>query len=227
MKLSTFSLDQFEGPLDLLIYLIQKEEIDVRDISLKEVIKQFAEQGLNQIDEKAETLAYAASLLLIKSRSLLPNYNNDQEEQLDNRSLLIEQLIEYCRIKEAAKELTEKERAQLRFFHRNAPSVSPRQEHGLNELSLEGLSKKLEEVLSRCNTNSGTLKDDTWHVAPKIEWLKQELKSKKEFEFEHLFENASCKLEVIVIFLALLEVIKEGEAHIEKIEGRVLIYARN
>ncbi len=227
MKLSTFSLDRFEGPLDLLIYLIQKEEIDVCDIALTEVTKQFAEQGLDHIDEKAETLALAASLLLIKSKSLLPNHDELPAQDVDQRTRLIEQLIEYCRFKEAAKELTERERSQLRFFPRNAPDVATQKESGLDELSLEALSDKLRDVLKKVTSQKGTLEDDTWHVAPKILWLKTLLQSKPHFQFEHLFEDASCKQEVIVIFLALLEVMKEGGAHLEKEEGKILIYGRN
>lgn len=227
MKLSTFSLDLFEGPLDLLIYLIQKEEIDVKAISLKEVTKQFTEQGLDQIDEKAETLALAASLLLLKSRSLIPNYNEEQNEAVDNRTLLIEQLIEYCRFKEAAKELSKRERSQLRFFPRNAPDVVQLKESGLDEVSLDGLSQKLRDVLNRFDSQRAILEDDTWHVAPKITWLNKLLESEKKIEFEQLFTDSSCKLEVIVIFLALLEIMKDGKAHIEKNEGDVLIYARN
>jgi len=227
MKLSTFSLDRFEGPLDLLIYLIGKEEIDVREISLTEVTKQFAEQGLDQIDEKAETLFLAASLLLIKSRSLIPNQSEEQTQEMGNRTLLIERLIEYCRFKEAAKELTERERSQLRFFPRNAPDVVLRKDSGLDEVSLEGLSQKLRDVLARFESQSATLEDDTWQIAPKITWLKTVLASKKELQFEQLFTDSCCKEEVIVIFLALLEIMKEGEAHIEKNEGKLLIYGRN
>lgn len=228
MELPTFSLDQFEGPLDLLIYLIQKEEIDVCKIPLRQVTAQFAAKGLDQIDVKADTLALAASLLLIKSRRLIPNeMSEEEEEEMSARMEMIQQLIEYCRFKEAAKSLGEREASQSIYFPRNAPDVPKELELGLDGVTLEDLTTSLKGVMARYEKNRGKLQDDSWHVDTKILWLRHLIEQREQLSFEALFEEASCQEEVIVTFLALLELMKEGIIRVEKEEGQITIHARN
>lgn len=229
MELPTFSLNQFEGPLDLLIYLIQKEEIDICKIALREMTAQFIEQGLDNIDIKADTLALAASLLLMKSRRLIPHKldEEEEEEEVSTRMEMIQQLIEYCRFKDAAKSLTERETSQSLFFPRHAQDVPKPSECGLDAITLDDLTTRLKDVMSKYERTCGKLEDDSWHVASKIIWLKLAIKEKQRIDFEALFENACCQEEVIVTFLALLELMKEGCIQVLKEEGRITIYARN
>ena len=118
----TFTLDNFEGPLDFLLHLIQKNEIEIKDISIADIIDQFLlkwkEQLDKQIDSKSEFISHASFLLWLKSKSLLPR---SEEESLENQEMdphfeIIHQLIEYCHIKQDAKGLALLEQKQNSFF---------------------------------------------------------------------------------------------------------------
>ncbi|MCH9609221.1 MAG: Segregation and condensation protein A [Chlamydiales bacterium] len=223
METLSFSLSQFKGPLDLLIYLIQKEEIDVLEIPIHELTIQFVEKELEQIDLRADTLSLAASLLLMKSRKLLPEESGEAEDEVNDRMEMIEQLIEYCRLKEAAKSLSQREESQSRLFPRNPPDHPKVVGSGLEDVTLEHLASQLSGIMEKVAKREGTLEDDAWHVSPKIEWLCKRIEREKEIDFETLFYELSCRSEIIVTFLALLELMKGGKIHICKEEGNLCL----
>src|SRR5262245_41172526 len=123
---STFTLDNFEGPLDFLVHLIQKDEIDIIDISLCKIIEQFCHQYKTEIlksslDSGAEFIGNIASLIWFKSKSLLPipeQLENAEDLEPDPRFDMIHQLLDYCRFKQAAQELTQMEQQQCAFYFR-------------------------------------------------------------------------------------------------------------
>ncbi len=225
MDLPSFSLDQFEGPLDLLIYLIQKQEVNVCDLALKKVAQQFPQE--DGIDVCAEVLALAATLLLMKSQKLIPGEEIEMDEAISDRMEMLQQLIEYSRLKEAAKSLSIREEGQKVFFPRQAPPMETSRSLGLEEVSLDDLTARLQEVMARAAKQKKMVEDDQWHVAPKIEWLRELIASGELIAFEEIFSEKRCREELTVIFLALLELMKEGAIQVSKQEDQVVIHGRN
>lgn len=221
----SFSLPNFEGPLELLLYLIQKEELDVCDIFLKEVTEQFFKgfEKTSSIDEGSDFLALASTLLVMKSRKLLPvsEQENLAEEEEDARFNLIQHLLEYCRFKEIADGLLEKEERERIFFPRNAPLFAKHVGTGLEEVALPELAALFEKVLQRSTSTPHFIQDEEWQVAPAMQWLKNVLAAKGRLLFNEVFSEEKYRGELIVLFLALLEMMKYQQACLIK-EGEML-----
>lgn len=219
-----FSLENFEGSLDLLLYLVQKEEIDVRDVSLTRLTKQLLArlQQEIQMEESSQALALASSLMILKSQKLLPT-PHDEESGIDAemRLELIENLLEYCRFKEAAKALIVKEEEAKKRFSRAASFVQKELGFGLEEVNVEKLKTLFHEVLAKAPKQStGVIQDEEWHVADKIVWLKNQ---RGKLAFTHLFSPTMPRQELIVLFLALLELMKGQEVKVVREEEEVYI----
>lgn len=230
----SFTLDNFEGPLELLFYLIQKEEIDPCGIEVKQLTTQLIqvlEKNL-EVDLSSEMMLLAASLLFIKSQRLLPHSTETVEEMDEGeaRIEMIQSLLEYCQFKEIAKALTEKEVAQKAYYPRPVLSFKKELGNGLEEISYGELKNIFQKVLQRAgSTKSTTIQEDQWRVADKIEWFKEILKTSSIFPFADFFSENIDQQELIVSFLALLElmkqqflrVVKEGESlYISHYEAR-------
>lgn len=215
----SFSLENFEGPLELLFYLIQREEVDICEIALKELTRQF-EKGLQitkEIDVNADLLGLAATLLLMKSQKLLPPGEMDEEENgADPRMQMIQQLIEYCRFKDAAQELSKREATQQAFFPRGLVEPSTKKPNsGLEELNLNELKTLLKDLMTRLPTEKPHLiQDEPWPIDEKIIWFRKELKKRLQIPFDEIFREDKCRSEIIVLFLALLELMKAHELHV-------------
>lgn len=212
-------LDIFEGPLDLLLYLIKRDEIDIYDISIDRITKQYmtyldAFRMLN-IGLAGEFLVMAANLCYIKSRTMLPKHQQPPEEDADEedpRWDLIRQLIEYKKFKDAASFLHTREIEQQSIF-RNVPEdieVDGGEERPLADVGIFDLIRAFQNVLQRFEDDDGLgeIYDDRWTVSDKIDQLLTRVPQGKSMKFSALFESASSKGEVIVTFLALLELMK-------------------
>lgn len=212
-------LDIFEGPLDLLLYLIKREEVDIYDISIERITKQYLEYietfRILNIGLAGEFLVMAANLCYIKSRTLLPRHQQPPEEDAeeeDPRWDLIRQLIEYKKFKEAATYLHRRETEQQAIF-RNVPEKIETKDDGerpLAEVSIFDLIRAFQKILERFGEDDGRgeIVDEPFTVADKIDHLLKTIPSGVSVRFSTLFENASSKGEVIVTFLALLELMK-------------------
>lgn len=224
----SFSLENFEGPLELLFYLIQKEELDVCDIPLKELTQQF-EKGLKtakEIDANADLLGLAATLLLMKSQKLLPpGESSEEESEADPRLQMIQQLIEYCRFRDAALELSKREATQQSFFPRGLVEISKTESSGLEELNLNELKTLLKDLMRRIplERKPRIIQDDLWHVDEKIAWFRQELQRREQIPFDEIFKEDKSRSEIIVLFLALLELMKGHVLHVVMENGLVYI----
>ncbi len=220
-----FSLDNFEGPLELLLCLIQKEELDICTIMIKHLTLQMRD-GLEQIniDASSEMLTLAATLLLLKSQRLLPQQTHGTEATETLRIETIQNLIEYSRIKEAALTLKLKEEEQKSFFPR-APTLLRREMgSGLEEISLETLKQLMLGVLERSRSEpQKTIHAEKWDVAGKILWLRHTLKEQKKMLFLNLFSSERARGELIVLFLALLELMKHQELKVVRESDLVYI----
>lgn len=217
------SLEIFEGPLDLLLYLIKKDEVDIYDISLERVTTQYLDYletfKLLNIDLASEFISMAANLMYIKSRTLLPKSTQppeDDAEEDDPRWELIRQLIEYKKFKDAAAFLHRQEEVQEDIFaHTSEKERTPQDEQPapLAEASIFDLIRAFQNVLKRFDEarDFGDIVDDRFTVSDKIEFLMNHLKPGEALSLQGIFEKATSKVEVIVTFLALLELMKMNQ----------------
>lgn len=227
-------LDIFEGPLDLLLYLIKKDEVDIYGISIERITRQYLEYintfKMLNIDLASEFIVMAANLMYIKSRTLLPKQEQPPDEDTDDedpRWELIRQLIEYKKFKDAAEYLHGKAVQQENFFA-NMPEQEAEDTKAeestlpLDEANIFDLIKAFQEVIQRFEeTNDlGDIVDDRFTVSDKIESLLDAIKPGEQRIFSSLFDDATTKSEIIVTFLAVLELMKMNQFKI--IQGQLL-----
>lgn len=212
-------LDIFEGPLDLLLYLIKKDEVDIHDISIERITKQYLDYintfKMLNIDLAAEFIVMAANLMYLKSRTLLPRPEQPPEEDAeddDPRWELIRQLIEYKKFKDAAGFLSLREmELEGHFAHQPDQGEKPVEEVApLAEVSIFDLIRAFQNVLKRFEESHdfGDIIDDRFTVSDKIEFLLNAFQPGEARRFDTLFATATTKSEVIVTFLAMLELMK-------------------
>ncbi len=214
------NFEVFEGPLDLLLYLIKKEEVDIYQVNLTRLATQFIEyietMRLLDLEIAGEFLVMAATLMHIKSRELLPVDQQVQadpeEDEEDPRWELIRQLVEYKKFKDAAAQLAELEVAQENVFPRLPPALEFEQEVPAGaEASIFDLVNAVNHVLKRFTERAGAdreIYEDKYSVSEKIELVRNLIRQKGRLKFSELFENAASRHEVIATFLALLELIR-------------------
>lgn len=214
-------LEVFEGPLDLLLYLIKKEEIDIYDIPIAKITDQYLEylelMKLLDLTIAGEFLVMAATLIHIKSKMLLPpeQTEGEEKEEGDPRAELVRRLLEYKKFKEAAAELSQRESSQKHFFAR-VGSASAQEAAGTEdeffEASLFDLITAFTKVLKDIPKEvfHEVIKDE-FTVSEKIHDILHVLVEKNKMFFTDLFKAAKSKFEIITIFLALLELIKIKE----------------
>ncbi len=232
-------LEIFEGPLDLLLYLIKKDELDIHSISIERITRQYLDYintfKLLNIDLASEFIVMAANLMYLKSRTLLPRIDQPPEEDAeddDPRWELIRQLIEYKKFKDAAGFLCIREQEQEgRFAHQpDAPELPAEEPAPLAEVSIFDLIRAFQNVLKRFEESHdfGDIIDDRFTVSDKIEFLLGRLDPGEACRFEELFQTATTKAEVIVTFLALLELMKLNQFVVRQHEllGEIVIERR-
>jgi segregation and condensation protein A len=211
----------FEGPLDLLLYLIKKEEVDIYEVNLTTLATQFIEyiDMMREFDLEVagEFLVMASTLMYIKSRELLPvdqqvEVEGDEEGE-DPRWELIRQLVQYKKFKDAAAQLQSLEARQENVYPRlpgkiefedSAQPVKP-------VVSIFDLLNAVNVVLARFQKKEGAAREifeDKWTVSEKIEFVMKTITEKGSVKFSSLFETAANRSEVICTFLALLELIR-------------------
>src|SRR5437660_8693289 len=209
-------LEVFEGPLDLLLYLIKRDEIDIYDISLERITRQYLEylQAFKElkIDIAGEFVVMAANLIYLKSRSLLPLDQQPPEEDAeedDPRWDLIRQLIEYKKFKEAAEQLHARAVEQEKIFMRDGGAivVAPLR---LAEVGIFQLIHAFQNVIKRVEAreNLGEIFGERFTVSEKIDIILQRVANGASVRFTELFGDIASRVEVVVTFLGLLELIR-------------------
>lgn len=206
----------FEGPMDLLVYLIKKNEVSIYDIPIARITGQFLEyvewMKMLNINLAGEFLYMASILTNIKSRTLLPSHKTDDEEDEDPRAEITKRLEEYMKIKSAAEDLgtrpilnedTFTRTVDKKIFHQAADT-------DLIEVGLFELIDAFQKVLDKLPESSKkmVLDRDEISIKDKISEIVERLEQKKSLTFSELLENIDQKSEVIAIFLALLEMVK-------------------
>jgi segregation and condensation protein A len=211
-------LEIFEGPLDLLLYLIKRDEIDIYDISIERITGQYLEyieafKELN-IDIAGEFIVMAANLIYLKSRSLLPADQQPPEEDSeedDPRWDLIRQLIEYKKFKEAGAQLQLRELEQERVFARDGGAPSPADGPlRLGEVGIFQLINAFQNVIKRAEAREdvGEILSERFSVSDKIDLILRRLDNDATLRFSDLFGDITSRVEIVVTFLALLELIR-------------------
>lgn len=223
----TFTLDNFEGSLYFLWQLIQRNEIDIYEIELQKIMLQYCqkmkegtEADAFSVDGASEFIGVAASLMLLKSKTLLPKQDQVmqlEEEEPDPRFEVIHHLIDYCRFKDVAKELSHREDQQNGFYLRGVDGPpQAKKTLGIEHLSLQDLALLFQQLLERAAPHCGIIEEENWRVSDKILAIRKDLLILISIPFEILFNPQKCRGELIVTFLAVLELMKLGELCIIK-----------
>ncbi|HLF18064.1 MAG TPA: segregation/condensation protein A [Candidatus Omnitrophota bacterium] len=215
-------LDLFEGPLDLLLYLIKKNDIDIKDIPIALVTEQYMEyielMKILDLDIVGDFLVMAATLMHIKSKMLLPpDPTLQEEEEEDPRDELARRLLEYKKFKEIADTLQDKEKLRRDFFSRFVDEVAREQlkedaKEVLLEVNLFDLINAFSEALKKLPEEIiHEIIDDKYTVDDKVHDLLHALLEASSLALNDLFKKCRSRTEVVVTFLAILELIRLQE----------------
>ena len=225
----SIKVQDFEGPLDLLIHLIEKEKIDIYDIPIVVVTEQYIEylQAMTEFDIEiaSEFLLMAATLLQIKSRMLLPKQTVEgEEDETDPRQLLVEMLVEYRRIKACAVNLAELKVQAGRYYYR-LPLLAGYVDRSMRQYEATELISVMLTLLSVKTENTAYIARQEFNVQDKmneiVHLLSQHLNG---VEFAKVFSRTGSRSEKVASFLAVLELLKLGVITINQTEAFAPIY---
>lgn len=221
------TIDQFEGPLDLLLHLIKEDNIDIYEIKIEVITKQYLDyikqmKALN-LSIASEYLVMASELLEMKSKMLLPKKKQEEvkdEYEEDPRKLLIERLLKYKQYKEITSEFKDLEKTRRLIITKEPVNLNyyAKEEGNKENLSINDLLEAFNELLKRKELDKPIATKITkkeLSVNDKIQSIKNILKVRKKINFEELFE-VSTKEEIIVSFLSILEMVKKDEIVIKQ-----------
>lgn len=226
-------LQVFEGPLDLLLHLIEKNKIDIYDIPIVEITRQYMEyireMEREDLNVMSEFLLMAATLLDVKSRMLLPKEVNEEGEEEDPRQELVEQLLQYKLYKYMSYELRDRQVDSEKLFFRE-PNVPPEVEQytepvDLDEmlagLNLTKLNQVFQEVMRRREAKTdqvrsrfGTIEKEEVTLNDKMSYVEEYAMLNGSFSFRELLVRQRSRMQLIVTFLAVLELMKVGKLRI-------------
>ncbi len=228
-------LQVFEGPLDLLLHLIEKNKIDIYDIPIVEITEQYMDyiremerQDLNVV---SEFLVMAATLISIKAKMLLPPEINEEGEEEDPREELVQQLLEYKMYKYMSYELMDRQVDADRILYKQ-PTLPEevknyRQPVDLDQLVKDVDLKKLREIfedmmrrqadkIDPIRSKFGTIEKEEISLDEKMDYVEDFAKKNRRFSFRKLLKKQKSKTELIVTFLSVLELMKSGKIHIRQ-----------
>ena len=231
----TVKLQVFEGPLDLLLHLLEKNKVNIYDIPIVEITAQYmeyiAEMKRQDLDVLSEFLVMAATLIDIKSRMLLPSDPDSEEEQEDPRAELVQQLLEYKMYKCMAYELKDRQMDAQRVMFKE-PTIPDEVlayeepldiEELVSDVTLAKLNdifknimKKQKDKIDPLRSKFGKIEKEEVSLEDKMAYLEEYAKTHEHFSFRGLLEAQSSKVEIIVTFLAILELMKMGKIFISQ-----------
>lgn len=226
-------LEAFEGPLDLLLYLIRRQNLDILDIDVAEITRQYMGyielMASIQLELAAEYLVMAAMLAEIKSRMLLPRQKMEDEEEEDPRAELIRRLQEYERFKKAAEDLDELPRIDRDIHQATAEAPDRQQQRPHPDVDMQDLVTAFAEVLRRSEMfESHQIEFEKLSTRERMSLVLDSLHGEQFIPFSSLFKVEEGRLGVVVTFLAIMELIKESLVDIVQSEsfGPIHIKAR-
>ena len=217
-------LDNFEGPLDLLLYFIQRDKLNIYDISISYITKEYLDfinlmKKMN-IEVAGEFIVMASMLMRVKSRMLLPRIENSFDEQLDDpRTELIRRIVEYKQFKEASEDIKVIYEEHSKVYQKGMKIQLKKHEVNSSEyfnnftlfdlITIFNNALKKQPALNTYETNI-----EEFHIDEKISFLLDIFSKTKNISFKSLVEKISTKLEIIVTFLALLELVRNKKIKI-------------
>ncbi len=240
------SLEVFEGPLDLLLHLIDKNKVDIYDIPVAEITDQYMEYIRNMptrdMNVMSEFLVMAATLLDIKCRMLLPREVNEDCEEEDPRAELVQKLLEYKMYRYMSYELRDLETGAQKVFYKDKTMpeeiekyeipVDYEQLIGNNDLRklneiFQNLIKRQKDRIDPVRSRFGQIEKDEIDIDLKTTYIKAYVREHRTFSFSKLLEKQNSRMEIIVSFLVILEMMKNGEIRTkqDKVFGDILIAA--
>ncbi|RBP51512.1 segregation and condensation protein A [Arenicella xantha] len=207
-------LESFEGPLDLLLYLIRKQNLDILNIPVADITRQYMAyveiMRAANLDLAAEYLVMAALLGEIKSRMLLPRPKAEQDDDEDPMSALVRRLQEYERFSLAANQLDDRPRLDRDIFSAQAVFDDPNPPEVRAQVSLEQLVKAFQSVVDRADVNQNMrVSRDMLSMRERMTSILSRLQTQDYLRFEELFTQAEGRLGVVVTFIALLELFRD------------------
>lgn len=222
-------LQHFEGPLDLLLFFIKRDELDIYDIPISKITKEFIEylHFLEQLDLDiaGEFILMAATLMQIKVKMLLPREVDEKGEEIDPRADLVKALLEYKRYKEMSEELSFLEANQRNYMYRGNYDLDykespPDYEVLLKNISLYDLIKAFKKVLMS-KKEEPVHQIRKWNVTidDQIEYIKNKLVEKFEMNFDEMMKDLNDKIKIVVTFIAMLEMVKAGTIGLRETES--------
>ena len=215
------TIDNFDGPLDLLLHLIKEQDIDIYDIKIEDITKQYLNyirhmKELN-LEIASEYLVMASELIEMKSKMLLPKKKEkeDDDYEEDPRELLIERLLAYKRYKEVTSEFKDLELTRKMVFTREPDNLNRyvKEDESIEELGVADLIDAFNNLLKRKELDrpiATKITKKELSVTEKVNKIKNILRNKKRINFEEIFE-VSTKEEVIISLLSVLEMVKKDE----------------
>ena len=220
----TYHLDVFDGPLDLLLHLISKNKLNIYDIPIVEILDQYNE-ALAEMKERdlaitCDFVAMSAHLLYIKSKMLLPKYDDIDDEE-DPRARLVEMLIEYQRIKEVSETLNSRAEKGLDMYTKMPEQITPDKSYKYSHDRID-LRLAILNMLERAETKIppkvvnfvGIVGREVYSVGKKVSYILNRLLSSKKTSFIDLFDSVKTRSEVVATFLAVLELCKTNRINI-------------
>ena len=217
-------IQDFDGPLDLLLHLIEKAEVNIEDIFVSEITAEYLEymQDLteDEMDAASDFLTVAAQLVYLKSRHLLPRPAPLEEGEEDPEEAFIRRLKEYKIYKAAGEELSALyEQARLRFSRLPEELPPAREEADLPDATAEGLLKAFLQALAGAREpeekeREQRVRQDAFTVRERTGMIRKKLLEKAHLSFRELLSDRPSRMEVVVTFMAVLEMMNRGEVHI-------------
>ncbi len=226
-------LSGFQGPLDLLLYLIQKDEIDIYDIPISGITDKFIRHieimQMVSLDMAGEFMAMAATLLVIKMKMLMPKAPGEPEEETedDPRAELVKRLLEYKRFKEAAGKLRECEEQRVQYHLRTTryPFLGEVEVEPELKIEMYDLLSALADIFDRVRARPvHEIKREPYTVVEKIALVLDRLQESETVRFVDCFRDDAIKMEVIVTFIAILELVKRGQVAVFQTEIHGVIW---
>ena len=239
-----FKINEFQGPLDLLLHLIEKNKFNIFDIPIVEITEQYLEyvnaMQESNLDIMSEFLVMAATLISIKAKMLLPKEEEEEEDEEDPRAELVRRLLEYKMYKYASYELKDMEMDAVRAYYKPASipdevkqykeEIDPAEVVGdttlamLNEIFNQVMKRTVDRV-DPIRSKFGTIEKEEVRIEDKMDEIRTSVKGLKGINFRTLLEMQASRINIIVTFLAILELMKVGDIVIKQDElfGDIII----
>ena len=236
MEKLNFKLNVFEGPLDLLLHLLQKNKVSIYDIPISLITDQYLdyikELEHNDIEFSSEFLVMASRLLYIKSKMLLPKHEElEDDEEEDPRQELIQNLVEYKKYKEVSTFFNDRKSICDYLYFREKSTAPEYQTIINNQLDINLLISAFDRVMERLEKRlppskmffSGIVGREPVPVKTKITTVKKQVVASGQVSFDDLFLDVESRSEIVAVFLAILELVRNFEISFEVIDDKVMI----